>query len=289
MQQNISKKISFILILILTFISLINLSDKLIVQAQDCSSVGDICCTDDDNNQYCENNLVCILDTCQPCLEDSVECYLGPDAQTNLCENCCNNWYCTWAGCWCGIDPSGEGCYCLPNTNCSYGCTWSDQPIDSLTLCNPDNCENEEGGYTGLNCYPDEICDIDGNCEPCSNCVQPAPWHAYCEDEEKYLTDPFCDDDHINTAIGCIPITDGNAFVEWLFPKLLGIMGGIAFLLMLYGGFLIITASGNPEKIQAGQETITSAIAGLIFAIFSLFILQLIGIDILRIPGLGSP
>jgi len=100
--------------------------------------------------------------------------------------------------------------------------------------------------------------------------------------------DPFCPggDTHINTAIGCIPISDGKAFVEWLFPKLLGIMGGIAFLLMLYGGFLILSSSGNQEKIKAGQETITSAIAGLIFAIFSLFLLQLIGVDILQIPGL---
>ncbi len=101
-------------------------------------------------------------------------------------------------------------------------------------------------------------------------------------------TDIFCDKgDGINTAIGCIPITGGNAFVEWLFPKLLGIMGGIAFLLMLYGGFLVLTSTGNPEKLKAGQETITSAIAGLVFAIFSLFILRLIGIEILHIPGLG--
>jgi hypothetical protein len=99
--------------------------------------------------------------------------------------------------------------------------------------------------------------------------------------------DPFCPGDAgINTAIGCIPISDGNAFVEWLFPRLLAIMGGIAFLLMLYGGFLILTSAGNPDKIKAGQETITGAIAGLLFAIFSLFILQLIGIDILHIPGL---
>lgn len=99
--------------------------------------------------------------------------------------------------------------------------------------------------------------------------------------------DIFCNGDSgINTAIGCIPIGSGNEFVEWLFPKLLGIMGGIAFLLMLYGGFLVITSAGNQEKLKSGQETITSAIAGLIFAIFSLFILQLIGIDILHIPGL---
>lgn len=90
----------------------------------------------------------------------------------------------------------------------------------------------------------------------------------------------------INTAIGCIPIDSGISFVEWFLPRLLGIMGGIAFLLMLYGAFLMITSSGDADKVKAGQETITSALAGLIFAIFALFILRLVGIEILEIPGL---
>ena len=97
----------------------------------------------------------------------------------------------------------------------------------------------------------------------------------------------FCNGGNgINTAIGCIPIDSGTSFAQWFLPRLLGMMGGIAFLLMLYGGFLMITSSGDPEKIKAGQETISSAIAGLVFAIFSLFVLRFIGIDILEIPGL---
>ncbi len=100
-------------------------------------------------------------------------------------------------------------------------------------------------------------------------------------------TEIFCNNnDGINTAIGCIPIDSGLSFAEWFLPKLLGIMGGIAFLLMIYGAFLMITSAGDAEKIKAGQETITSALTGLIFAIFSLFILRLIGVDILNIPGL---
>ena len=98
----------------------------------------------------------------------------------------------------------------------------------------------------------------------------------------------FCNGDTgINTAIGCIPIDSSTNFITWLFPKLLGIMGGIAFLLMISGGIGIITSGGNPEKIKAAQATITSAITGLLFAIFSLFLLRLIGVDILKIPGLN--
>lgn len=64
-----------------------------------------------------------------------------------------------------------------------------------------------------------------------------------------------------------------------------GIGGAIAFILIVIGGFQIIFSSGNPERVKAGKEMITSAIAGLLLIIFAVFILRLIGYDILRIPG----
>jgi Co/Zn/Cd efflux system component len=65
----------------------------------------------------------------------------------------------------------------------------------------------------------------------------------------------------------------------------IGIGGVVAFLLIVFGGFQIILSAGNPEKIKAGKEMITSAIAGLLLIIFSVFILRLIGVNILGIPG----
>jgi len=59
-------------------------------------------------------------------------------------------------------------------------------------------------------------------------------------------------------------------------------------LLMAFGALKIITSAGSPESIQAGKELITSALAGLIFIILSLFLLKLIGVDILQIPGFGG-
>jgi hypothetical protein len=90
-------------------------------------------------------------------------------------------------------------------------------------------------------------------------------------------------DKGINTAIGCIPINDTNAFISFILGWAIGIGGGIAFLLILYAGFMIMTASGNPERLKAGQELMTSAIAGVIMLIFSVFILRLIGVNILGI------
>jgi len=67
------------------------------------------------------------------------------------------------------------------------------------------------------------------------------------------------------------------------------IAGGVAFLLIIFGAIKILTSAGNPENVRAGRELITSAIMGLLFIIFSLFLLQLIGVKILNIPGFGKP
>lgn len=90
----------------------------------------------------------------------------------------------------------------------------------------------------------------------------------------------------IDTAIGCIPVEDTTAFVTFLLRWAVGIGGGIAFILLVVSGFMIMTGSGNPEKVQAGKELTTSAIMGLIMIIFSVFILKVIGVDILKLPGL---
>lgn len=101
--------------------------------------------------------------------------------------------------------------------------------------------------------------------------------------------DPFlgCGVNSINTALGCIPVGSPSAFVMWAIPRLLTMVGGIAFLLMLFGAIQIIVSNGDPKQVQSGSQMITSAIGGLVFAIFSLFILRLVAIDILHIPGIN--
>ena len=70
-----------------------------------------------------------------------------------------------------------------------------------------------------------------------------------------------------------------------ILPIAIGLGGAIAFLLIVFCGFQIILSAGNPDRVKAGKEMITSAIAGLLLIIFSVFILRLIGHDILEIPG----
>jgi hypothetical protein len=103
-----------------------------------------------------------------------------------------------------------------------------------------------------------------------------------------------CGSDAINTAIGCIPVLGANGqndFLVFLLKWAVGIGGGIAFLLIVYAGFMIMTAAGSPDRLKAGQELLTSAISGLILLVFSIFILKFIGVDILGLDkfGFGGP
>lgn len=88
------------------------------------------------------------------------------------------------------------------------------------------------------------------------------------------------------TAIGCIPTNPITLINSFLKVAALA-SGGIALLLMIFGGIRIMTAAGNADNLKAGQEQFTSAAVGLLFVIFSILLLQIIGVQILDIPGFG--
>lgn len=94
-------------------------------------------------------------------------------------------------------------------------------------------------------------------------------------------------DTYINTALGCIN-TDvaSGGFLQTILTVSIGLGGGIALLLMLYGTFIVTTSAGIPDKLNQGKEIITSAAIGLVFIILSITLMNLIGVNLLGIPGL---
>lgn len=90
--------------------------------------------------------------------------------------------------------------------------------------------------------------------------------------------------DGIWTAVGCLP-TQPKDLIPRLVQFSIGIAGGIALMLMLIGAFRISVSAGNPDALKVAKEMITNAIAGLIVIIFSAVLLQVIGVEILKIPG----
>jgi hypothetical protein len=203
---------------------------------------------------------------------------------------------------------------CYPNT---YVCAPQNPPINPNIGC-------AAGEQCGVNCVPPTTLPPPPNCvannvcktasQTCCSGVSRATSGALCSSGQQCVssTSPYatsakiCDFAGTNkadcdacadgtekysgqgpgvwTALGCIP-TNSSLFIGKILGIGIGIGGGIAFLLILFGGFQMLTSAGNPEKLNAGKELVTSAIAGLLIIIFSIFILRLIGVTILHIPG----
>lgn len=92
----------------------------------------------------------------------------------------------------------------------------------------------------------------------------------------------------ILTGVGCIPLNLGTFITDFLLGRMIGLAGVVAILCIIYAAYILVTSQGNPEKIKKAQELLTSCIMGLMLIIFSVFILRLIGVDILKIPGLSN-
>jgi hypothetical protein len=90
------------------------------------------------------------------------------------------------------------------------------------------------------------------------------------------------------TAIGCVK-QDLSLFIrETIFGWGIGLAGLISLFCIIYAALQMQTSQGSPEKIKRAQELLTSCIMGLMLIIFSVFILRLIGVNILKIPGFGG-
>lgn len=171
----------------------------------------------------------------------------------------------------CGTPAAAAGGWCSPPYN---DCPWcpkktpiSTLPIPSLgPIC-------EQINTTMVNKAGDIIVvdELVKQKKACQDCMGPNP-----------ISTPG-----VWTALGCLP-TDYTAIVSWFFKIGVGIAGGIAFLFFLFGAFMILTSAGNAEQIEEGKQTIISALSGLLLIIFSIFLLGVIGVDILSIPGLSK-
>jgi len=77
----------------------------------------------------------------------------------------------------------------------------------------------------------------------------------------------------------------GNIISDVL-PNALVFSAFILFLYLIFGGFIIITASGNAKKADEGKQAVTNAIIGFIVIFTSYWIIQIIeiitGIPILK-------
>lgn len=123
-------------------------------------------------------------------------------------------------------------------------------------------------------CNTDYHCGSGETCNTGAGCREYQGFTGLC----KSGSAPGC----VDTPIGCIPTAPG-AFAQWILG--VGIELGIivATLLIIIGGFQVVSSTGDPERLADAKSRITAAIAGLLFILFSVIILRIIGVEIIGI------
>ncbi len=148
-----------------------------------------------------------------------------------------------------------------------------------------------------------------GNWESCRNCLYPAltdaPYPTLKTMEIPETADanglpinipPTTQPGHYYTAVGCLTTNvgdfTGQGAAAGVVTPILNIMfslaGGIAFLYLMYGAFLILTSRGDFEQLSQGKRTVYGSIVGLIFTLTSVFVINLLANGVLKIPGFGG-
>ena len=172
-----------------------------------------------------------------------------------------NSWECVMVG------PGG---LCRPNTSTAT-CTG-----DNIIPANADTyCAEFNGPAKAAQCN-----------SAGGGCVAPpaGPGEPFrpdeCDCDPDWRPDFCADNPPIRTALGCIP-THPLLLIGQFRNILVGVGGGIAFLLLIIGAFFVLTSQGDPERVKRGKEIFVGALVGLLIMIFSIFILQLTFTDIL--------
>lgn len=216
--------------------------------------------TDDEGNDVSQQCRACLSkpnaigyiiesDTCQLTIADGT--VITDPTQCYLSDNPseCNS---------CTVDPNANG-YVV-----GEGCDWKDQEEKEEEL---EDEANAVAAYDFCRQVPDgpqrQACVA---CVGGSEHVQPGG--------------------RIYTALGCIQ-TSEDGLVADLVKLLLGVGGGVALLTILAAAFTFTTSQGDTGKVKEAKELMTAAVSGLLFTIFSVIILNFLGVTILKIPGLG--
>lgn len=146
-----------------------------------------------------------------------------------------------------------------------------------------DNCDATNGYYCNLVGRPPGA-NCPGNTGTTGNCMRVA---ALTPIPPQTCTPLIFAGNGIITALGCVP-TELKNIIPWSLRALAGVAGGIALLLLFYGGLTYIMAGGEKTGVEEAKGIITAAISGLLLIIFSVLILKIIGVDILGIPAINA-
>lgn len=124
------------------------------------------------------------------------------------------------------------------------------------------------------------------NWQSCRDCLYPQ-LKGPAESNVTLKGVPQPDQNHYYTMLGCLS-TQPAEFAGQITRVFFALVGGIAFLFLLYGAGIIATSQANPERLNYGKRVVYASLTGLFFVLFSTFIIRFIAVDLLKIPGFGG-
>ena len=93
-----------------------------------------------------------------------------------------------------------------------------------------------------------------------------------------------CALNEISTDFGCFP-NDHIGFTQRFYGIGLSFVAIVALVALILGGYAILTSKGDPHRVNVGKSYIFYAISGLLLAIFGFVFIQVVLVDILKVPG----
>ena len=152
-----------------------------------------------------------------------------------------------------GISPKEDACVCqIPPDSLRVG----------LVLMCRENLSLDERNKSGT-LSPSETARLDKEFD---NCVKCAGQNGYY------------------SAIGCIQFDLSDFITRWVFGFGVSLAGLGALFCIIIAAIRIQLSRGSAETVQSSREMMTSCILGLLLIVFSVFLLNFVGITIL--PGL---
>ena len=94
-----------------------------------------------------------------------------------------------------------------------------------------------------------------------------------------------CNDNNLGPGAkivcGKVSLSDIPYYILWVANFMLGIIGTICVIMVIVGGYQYIFAGFNDAKKGAGKKTITNALVGLVIALLSWVIVNVIQVNII--------
>lgn len=94
-----------------------------------------------------------------------------------------------------------------------------------------------------------------------SNCRPNSQGQEIC-----YLENPI--------GVGQTGTTEVSELINTIIRSALGIIGALTLVMFVWGGFQWLTSAGNPEKVEAGTQTMVWAVIGVVLVLASYVLLS---------------